>query len=46
VAATGLMRLPLPSTPRCWRRFTRIVSLLPWLARSATRLGRWRPASP
>jgi hypothetical protein len=46
VAATGLMRLPLLSTPRRWWLFTRIVSLLPWVARSATRLVRWRPASP
>ena len=46
MAATGLMRLPLLSTPRCWRLFTRIVSLLPWVARSATRLGQLHREGP
>jgi hypothetical protein len=46
VAATGLMRLPLLSTPRCWRLFTRIVSLLPWVARRATRLGQLHREGP
>mgnify|MGYP003287368750 CR=1 FL=1 len=46
MAATGLMRLPLLSTPRCWRLFTRIVSLLPWVARRATRLGQLHREGP